>query len=312
MAESSKTKKNSNNKTSAKKETEEKNKTASKKEIAEKNEKAASFLTRLISSIVLAIVGGGCVALGGIPLICLMMFVMICGIYELLRVFQMEKMPLAIVAYVAAAAYDIGLYLNFLPHAMFFVICFFLILLTIYVLSFPKYEIKQVMEVFFSFVYLTLCLGYFYPIRKLEHGLLFAILIVVCACGNDIFAYLVGILIGKHKMFPKLSPKKSVEGFIGGILGAAVLGAIYGAIFSKYADYGEHNYILIFAIVSAVGALPAVVGDLAASAIKRNYGIKDYGNLIPGHGGIMDRFDSMIFTAPIIYYLVTFILQIKA
>ena len=65
----------------------------------------------------------------------------------------------------------------------------------------------------------------------------------------------------------------------------------------------------MFALICGVGALPAVVGDLAASAIKRNYGIKDYSNLIPGHGGIMDRFDSMIFTAPIIYYLVTFLLQ---
>lgn len=278
----------------------------------EKHEKTVSFFIRLASTCVLIIVGGGCVILGNIPLAVLLVFISLCGVFELLRVFQIEKSALSVPVYIATVAYDVLLYFNLMQYAIPLFIVFFLILLTIYVFAFPKYEIKLVLSAFFSFFYVVVCLGYIYMIRGLNHGVLFAILILVCTCGNDMCAYAVGILIGKHKMFPNLSPKKSVEGFIGGIVGASILGAIYGIVFRNYADYGEYNYILIFAIVSGVGALPAVVGDLAASAIKRNYGIKDYGNLIPGHGGIMDRFDSMIFTAPIIYYLVIFILQIQA
>ena len=282
------------------------------KQEAEKNEKVVSFTTRLISSIVLAVIGGGCVVLGGIPLICFMIFVIERGIYELLRVFGLEKSPLAAIVYAATLLYHALLYMGWTQYMLVYVICVFLLLLSKYVFAYPKFEGKQIMTVFFAFVYLAVCLGHFYLLRNMEHGLLLAILVIVCTCGNDICAYAVGILIGKHKMFPRLSPKKSVEGFVGGILGAALFGGIYGYLFPKYADYGAHNYILIFAVVSAVGALPAVVGDLAASAIKRDNDIKDYGHINPGHGGIMDRFDSMIFTAPIIYYLVMLILQIEA
>ena len=114
------------------------------------------------------------------------------------------------------------------------------------------------------------------------------------------------MLLGKHKMSPILSPKKSVEGAAGGVLGAAALGALYGvAIQEKIAD---ERVIVFFAVICGVGALISMVGDLAASAIKRNAQIKDYGKLIPGHGGVMDRFDSVIFTAPVIYFMAVFLL----
>ena len=101
--------------------------------------------------------------------------------------------------------------------------------------------------------------------------------------------------MGKHKMTPELSPKKTKEGAVGGILGAALLGAIYGAV--------TGGTVWAYALICAVGGMISMIGDLSASAIKRNQGIKDYGDLIPGHGGILDRFDSVIFTAPNIYFL---------
>ena len=110
------------------------------------------------------------------------------------------------------------------------------------------------------------------------------------------------MLIGKHKMAPVLSPKKSVEGGVGGVIGAALLGAIYALVISNWNGMSTHTP-LMYALICAVGALISMVGDLAASAIKRNKEIKDYGTLIPGHGGILDRFDSVIFTAPFIYFL---------
>ena len=119
---------------------------------------------------------------------------------------------------------------------------------------------------------------------------------------SDTCAYCVGMLFGKHKMTPKLSPKKSVEGAVGGVIGAALLTIIYGFLF-KGSMGVDNQYILMMALICAAGALLSMVGDLAASAIKRNYEIKDYGKLIPGHGGILDRFDSVIFTAPVIFYL---------
>ena len=103
-------------------------------------------------------------------------------------------------------------------------------------------------------------------------------------------------------MAPILSPKKSIEGAVGGVLGAALLGALYAWAISRYNPNSAHTP-MIYAIICAVGALVSMVGDLAASAIKRQQNIKDYGTLIPGHGGILDRFDSVIFTAPIIYFL---------
>lgn len=125
--------------------------------------------------------------------------------------------------------------------------------------------------------------------------------------GNDTFAYFTGVLIGKHKMAPVLSPKKSVEGAIGGIAGATILGIIYGSIVSTRMSEVIGSPVLTFAVASCVGAILAIVGDLAASAIKRNYNVKDYGKLIPGHGGILDRFDSVIFTAPIVYWAIVII-----
>ncbi len=108
-------------------------------------------------------------------------------------------------------------------------------------------------------------------------------------------------------MAPILSPKKSVEGAVGGVVGAALLTLIYGFIFQGAM---EHTVAEVFGLagIGAAGALISMVGDLAASAIKRNYEIKDYGRLIPGHGGILDRFDSVIITAPIIYFLALYLL----
>jgi phosphatidate cytidylyltransferase len=114
------------------------------------------------------------------------------------------------------------------------------------------------------------------------------------------------MLFGKHKIAPKLSPKKSLEGCIGGVVGAALLGVIYAAI-TKNRMIGIDNPYILFATIGAASSVISQIGDLAASAIKRNHEIKDYGTLIPGHGGILDRFDSIIFTAPIVYYLAVFL-----
>lgn len=171
-----------------------------------------------------------------------------------------------------------------------------------YVISFPKYKADHVVAAVFSFMYAPLLLSFVYLTRAGEQGIYLVWLILISSWGCDTCAYAVGMLIGKKKIFPKLSPKKSLEGCIGGTLGAAIIGGLYGYFVVENA-LPEQNIALIIAIICAVAAVMSMVGDLAASAIKRNHDIKDYGTLIPGHGGVMDRFDSMTVTAPMIYFL---------
>ena len=183
---------------------------------------------------------------------------------------------------------------------------FMIALMFVFVFAYPKYHSRQVMAVFFGMFYVAVMLSYVYRLRLLDRGLYLAFLVFLCSWGCDTCAYCVGKLIGKHKMSPKLSPKKSVEGAVGGVVGAVLLTALYAYIFRTQMSLGTVQ-IWILAGIAAVAALISMVGDLTASAIKRNYDIKDYGHLIPGHGGILDRFDSMIITAPILFYLACYI-----
>ena len=179
--------------------------------------------------------------------------------------------------------------------------------LLVYVLKFPKYHATQVAATFFSFLYAPVMLAFTFLTRQLPQGLYWVWLILISSWGCDTCAYVVGVLIGKKKIFPKLSPKKSLEGCIGGVVGTMIIAGLYGTFFVE-ASIPEKRVAPLIPIICGFGAVCSMIGDLAASAIKRNYEIKDYGNLIPGHGGIMDRFDSMIVTAPLVYFLATFLL----
>lgn len=262
---------------------------------------------RVISGAVLVVILAITLYFGGIVTCGLMALVSLVGNMELLRVYGVNKKTPGIVCYLATVLYYIAIYLDRKDIIVPMMVIYLLVMLAVYVLTFPTYSDKQIMAAFMDFFYVSVMLSFVYLIRNMEHGLVLVLLIFVSSWINDTCAYFVGRALGKHKMAPVLSPKKSIEGLIGGIVGAGVFGAVFGILFDKYVD--TMNYApLLFAVVGAVGALPAVIGDLAASAIKRNNDIKDYGKLIPGHGGILDRFDSIIFTAPIIYYLLVYLL----
>ena len=174
-----------------------------------------------------------------------------------------------------------------------------------FVFNYAKFDTHQVMVTLFGVVYVAIMLSYMYQVRMLEDGFWLVWLIFIGSWISDTAAYCVGMLIGKHKLAPVVSPKKSIEGSVGGILGSAIVGAIY-AVCIKNKLHMEFNPVVAFAIIGAASSVISQIGDLAASAIKRKHDIKDYGTLIPGHGGVLDRFDSVIFTAPIVYYLATF------
>ena len=263
------------------------------------------FKTRLISGILLVIAALLTIISGGYVLFFTLLCISLIGMQELYKAMGIHEDRtglLEIVGYLGAVLYYISLLLGFESYGLMAVLVSLILVMFVYVFTYPKYHANQVMAAFFSVVYVAVMLSFILMTRNLPDGKFIVWLIFLCSWGCDTCAYCVGMLIGKHKMAPVLSPKKSVEGGVGGVVGAALLGVIYAA--------ATQGPMVEYAVICGIGALISMVGDLAASAIKRNQGIKDYGKLIPGHGGILDRFDSVIFTAPVIYYLAKIILGI--
>ncbi len=135
------------------------------------------------------------------------------------------------------------------------------------------------------------------------YGAFFVLMPIVAAFLTDTGAYFFGMFLGKHRGILPVSPKKSVEGFIGGLLSGVVFMTLYGFVLNHF--FALDANLLLMAFYGLVGAIVTMLGDLSFSLIKRQYGIKDYGSLLPGHGGMLDRFDSMSFAAPTMYLLVT-------
>ena len=177
----------------------------------------------------------------------------------------------------------------------------FLLTMAVYVYTFPRRKSAQASGAAMSFLYGPVLMSFVGRTRILPHGIFLYLLIFICSSVSDVCALAAGMALGRHKLAPVLSPKKTIEGAVGGVAGSAVVSCLLALLLRRIDP--AVNAIPVFLIIGICGSIIGQTGDLAASAIKRNHGIKDYGNLIPGHGGIMDRFDSVLFTAPVIYYL---------
>ena len=267
------------------------------------------FLTRLISGILLLTFTFVTMFFGGQLLLITLFMISLIGLYELYKVMKFENTPLACVGYLGAFAW----YLNIdtkpnaildikVPELMIFSIVVVAALL-VFVVKYPKYSANQLFSTIFGIFYIPVMISFIFKTREtIAFGQWLAWMVYVSSWGSDTCAYAVGRLFGRHKLAPDLSPKKSIEGSVGGIIGSALIGVIFGLIMSNFTGKSE-NLIIIFAVIGGLGSVISQIGDLAASGIKRNYDIKDYGHLIPGHGGILDRYDSIIITAPIVYFL---------
>lgn len=271
------------------------------------------FWTRLASGIVLVIIALGAMSFGSLPLALLLWAISLAAFRELTKALKCSRVPgkvngLEILGFAGVTAYYLVLYLT--RNSTLLLMCivgFFLLTLLMYVGAFPKFDAAQVAAAVFAFLYAPVMLSFVYLTRESNQGIYLVWMILISSWGCDTCAYVVGMLIGRKKIFPLLSPKKSLEGCIGGVLGAGLLGWLYGHFFVETA-FADGRVSWLTAVICAVGAVMSMAGDLAASAIKRNNDIKDYGKLIPGHGGIMDRFDSMIVTAPMTYFLAILLL----
>ncbi len=265
------------------------------------------FKTRLLSSIILVILaltlllkGGGylIIALWSISLVAFRELYQVCQIMDGSKAGrQLEMTGFIFITWFYLAAGN-GLTLYMILAVLMALIAF----LFIYVFSFPKLHARQIMGAYFSFIYAPVMFSFVYLTREMEYGIYFVWMIFISSWISDTFAYIFGMLFGKHSLAPVLSPKKSIEGSIAGVIGSALCGGLFGYFLVEPLIH-DQQVTWVFALIGGIGSIISQIGDLAASAIKRNYEIKDYGKLIPGHGGIMDRFDSVIVTAPMIYFL---------
>lgn len=177
-------------------------------------------------------------------------------------------------------------------------------LLTVYVFKHHKYTIQDVAFTILQLIYTVILFNYIVYTYQLSSGYLYIWYIFIGSWFTDIFAFIVGKLIGKHK-FTSISPNKTIEGSIGGIFGAIIGFLIYTFVINTYLGT-DINYVYI-SILAIVASFVSQIGDLFASSIKRYTNIKDFGNVFPGHGGMLDRFDSTLFVAPLIYIFFFFI-----
>ena len=198
--------------------------------------------------------------------------------------------------------------IHFIPHeylSMIVVLTIPIILLILFatvIATEMKISFKDIAYTFIGIFYVVFFTMFVAFINGMENGKILIWYVIIAAWGTDIFAYFIGRLFGKHKI-TKVSPKKSVEGCIGGTIGAILLMILYTYIANTF--FGVNYSYLYIAGIGLVLSLIGQIGDLAASSIKRYVDIKDFSNLIPGHGGMLDRIDSLIFLAPFAYAFFT-------
>ncbi|WP_058485188.1 phosphatidate cytidylyltransferase [Defluviitalea phaphyphila] len=259
---------------------------------------------RIITSIIGIPLLLGIVILGGEVLKISLGFISIVGMYEFYKAMDIKVNTIKFVGYFFALIFIFFIFPNTQLYFIFF-ICFLFSLFLSIIFFHKKYNIIDVGVTFIGFVYVCILLFFIIQVREYTlHGEFFVWLIFISAWGSDTAAYFTGLSIGKHKLSPELSPNKTIEGSLGGVIGGALLSFIYGHICIYFEYIPISNFPIMCAIIGGIGAVASQLGDLTASSIKRYVKIKDYGNLFPGHGGVLDRFDSILFTAPLVYYLI--------
>ena len=234
------------------------------------------------------------------------------AVFELVKALGLtRKWFLCAPSLLAAAA------IPFCNHDLeFLVYCLFtLVVFTAMIVYHNETTFKEVGVLYSMVVLIPSALQTLVSLRNMDsrHSMIYVLLAVLSAWVADAGAYFAGTFFGKHKLCPNISPKKTVEGAIGGVVVDVIVMLLCGVLFSRvyYQGQVEVNYFVLF-LIGFLGAILSILGDLSFSIIKRSCHIKDFGQVIPGHGGILDRFDSVIFTAPFVYLLVGFLPMVSA
>ncbi len=259
------------------------------------------MLKRIISAVIGLPLLISVIFIGGTPLFLAVIISSLIGLREFYGAWNNKAVrPISMVGYLGSIIMIVSF--NFSSDLYYVFLLFFLLILFLNFirLIMDKYTFIDISITLYGVLYIPLLLSYILLIAKQPNNIVIW-LVFITAWGTDTFAYFSGYFFGKKKLCPSISPKKTVEGAIGGVLGSTIVSTIFGYIFLK-----EH--IIVIFIIGILGSIVAQIGDLSASLVKRYTGIKDFGNIMPGHGGILDRFDSILFTAPTVYYaLIIFI-----
>ena len=241
------------------------------------------------------------------------------AVYEVIKATGGKNNLIMILSCITAAAvpflFHFNVKISFMPVAIIYILIYFIIM----VLMHRKTTFNDVVTALFATAAIPCSLSLLISLRDLyithperyskANGVFLIVFAIFCAWMTDIFAYLAGRTFGKHKLCPEVSPKKTVEGAIGGVIGAIALNLVLFFVFDKYFFTVHTLQWWQIIIISIVLSVISMFGDLSASIIKRNHNIKDFGKLLPGHGGVMDRFDSCLFVVPALYasiYLLNF------
>ncbi len=267
------------------------------------------MLTRVITGVVAFIVFIGVLLLGEVP------FLVAVGVVSLVMLYEVygataKHTSVKIAGFISGVLLLLGRALGYTELA----IALGIIVSMVFLLFLhTKVDFKEMLSTQLMTIYVILFMSYISALHK-EMGVGAMCTAFLVSWGTDTAAYFAGVLFGKHKLIPNVSPKKTIEGSVGAIIAVPLLCILYVFILNKCGmpllgvEVNLSVYIGL-AIMGVVGSVISQLGDLAASAIKRDAGIKDYGSIFPGHGGFMDRFDSVIFVAPIVYYLFKFIIM---
>lgn len=270
--------------------------------------------TRIISGIIMVIIAITILSLGKLTLGISMAVISMIAVYEgskAIGVFKNDKTLFALNILFSLSVNLIYILntlrvcnLNFEETLMPVSVLFIIVCLVYGVTNYGKTDFSVITENIFFIFYIVVFFSYIVLIRASRGGEVLIWLVLLSPWATDTLAYFSGVFFGKRKLIEKVSPKKTIEGSIGGTVGCVAVAYIYGVIVSKLGYFPNFSNLLIFAAVSSV---VSQFGDLAASCIKREHGVKDYGSLIPGHGGILDRFDSVLFVAPLMYYFMQYL-----
>lgn len=231
------------------------------------------------------------------------------GAWELLRCVN-NHIPKRMVAYSCFGAFllpfgtSLGAYMLTERFVLWGLVVIMFCELMLSFLREDKMEFEPIVMVLFAGFVLPMLFTSLIRIHMMESGNFLLLMVFIVAFASDSFAYFAGMFLGKHKLAPQLSPKKTIEGSAGGFVGTIVCMVIYGLIMQMN---GYTVNFVVIAIYGYLGSLVGQLGDLSFSAIKRLHDVKDYSNLIPGHGGVLDRFDSMVFIAPLIELLLLWV-----
>ena len=233
------------------------------------------------------------------------------AVYEMLRVMGAhKKLVIAIPSLVLTPVFPILSFfvkdenrLQFILILAATVFCYMMLLMSISVFSKGRIPFSKSAEVFVAVTYIMVSFTSLVLVRYInQYGYLFFVMTFLIPWICDVFAYLIGSKLGKHKLIPEVSPKKSVEGAVAGVIFTAVFCLIFGLLVDLILKEVQVNYIIL-AVYGVVLSVVSQLGDLIASVIKREHGAKDYGKILPGHGGIMDRFDSVLAISTILLIL---------